>query len=638
MLRVAAASALTAGVGCLLACATRPYAVKEYVIQNARRARMAGARLELDAPLDSPVMWKSRKELGGLRVLALQETAIREGVDRVAVEDALESEDPRGALIELIIEERRLNVMHTVMTEDEGAVALRRELKGMRVIALVEHARAHGVDSGRLENAMDSADPKSALISLVTVAAKHSGGQLSAPLSPRADAARADAAAAPASQPLYGARTSPVSEVSSAGAWTVRTPTPMVAEWKALKNDGASPVWTPDRASAERDDDSRAGSVSSVPEDQPAWMSPPNVLNRSVSDPELDLASPEREDSVDGQQSMEELQQQVASLSSQLLDTRLSLSTASDAAHAIADQKNARKAFLLETANVELEKRAEEVTELQASVSELEAEAEAQAARVETLSTELASAQSLSAPENGGAPARNMLERLQQRQAEMDLLGQELSGARNEIEMLREQSVSAGANAAEAEANAAVAMAALRAELAAAREEAAEEALALELSQSTEAASVDAREQSEADTKQVELALGRLQAEESAAVKRHQREVKALRLEAEEMRAELAEVAEELAATQEAAQRKTTELEDALEHSGAHVEKLFGQVEASAGKKVRAHSPAADAAQTRALRRPELEPEPEPANDGELDFDQFRAAMRKAVRATTEGE
>ena len=368
---------------------------------------------------------------------------------------------------------------------------------------------------------------------------------------------------------------------------------------------------------------------------------------------------------------MQELQQQVASLGSKLMDSRLSLSAvlseleqSNEAAHAVVEQKTARKTFLLETANAELEKRAEEVTELKASVSELEQEAQAQAVRAETLSTELASAQNPSK----GAPARNMLETLQRQQSEMDLVRQELSSARDEIEMLRDQPVSESDADAEAMAEA---MAAVQAELTAAREAAAEAGLALELSQSTEAAAADAREQSEADTKQVELALGRLQAEESAAAKRHQRELKTLRREAEAAKVELEA---EMAAAREEAQRKHAELEASLKQSQAHVEKLFDQVGTAslfprqevdpasvssrdsvgsgggggslsthaiakrAAKKAEAARPqsapqspdAAEDSHARTTVRP-ASPEPQPANVGELDFDQFRAAMRKAV-------
>jgi len=230
-------------------------------IRAASRAALDIVRREPhERPLQSPVMYKSRMELGRLRTLALQETAVREGIDTAAIEAAVESSDPKPKLIELIIAERRLNIQCSVRAEDHAAVELRRKLKRMRVMALQERAVQEGVDSGMLENAMDCADPKAALVELcVTVKREQllsaSGSRGAAPGPPQLDAA-----------------SRPVSEVSSANGWAssaaaeATKPVSSVAEWRArngLSDD--SPVWTPDAPVDGRS--SRADSVATVSDD-----------------------------------------------------------------------------------------------------------------------------------------------------------------------------------------------------------------------------------------------------------------------------------------------------------------------------------------------------------------------------------
>ena len=127
----------------------------------AAAAQEAGAE---DNRAAHPMMWRSRKELGGLRVHALQERALEEGVAEEEIDAALESDDCKAALVERIVERRRYAVRHA--EDDEPTLETRRQLDEMKMLALQESAKDAGVDEASVRNAMDSPCPKTALVSL----------------------------------------------------------------------------------------------------------------------------------------------------------------------------------------------------------------------------------------------------------------------------------------------------------------------------------------------------------------------------------------------------------------------------------------------------------------------------------------
>ena len=95
-------------------------------------AAAAGLLVETAEPL--------RAELQGLRVMALHSRAASEGVDPVAIEDAMDSETPKDDLIALIIQGARATSAAAEAEKAKEAQLLRSELEGMKVMAL--HARA----------------------------------------------------------------------------------------------------------------------------------------------------------------------------------------------------------------------------------------------------------------------------------------------------------------------------------------------------------------------------------------------------------------------------------------------------------------------------------------------------------------
>ena len=90
---------------------------------------------------------RRRAELLHLRVTVLQERAVAAGVHLSAVDDALESDDTKGALIALLLEAEE--------TSDAVDERLRVELQGLRVSALSTRALSDGVSQEQVDEALE---------------------------------------------------------------------------------------------------------------------------------------------------------------------------------------------------------------------------------------------------------------------------------------------------------------------------------------------------------------------------------------------------------------------------------------------------------------------------------------------------
>eukprot|EP01048_Picozoa_sp_COSAG05_P026351 COSAG05_NODE_7146_length_850_cov_1.210386_2_plen_219_part_01 len=106
-----------------------------------------------------------RRELQSMRVLALHKRASAEGIDEAQLEDAMDGNDPKGALIGLVLERHRPDGTG----EDEAAMhrSVRTELQTMRVAALHKRAVSDNVEPASIEDAMDSDNVKAALVELI---------------------------------------------------------------------------------------------------------------------------------------------------------------------------------------------------------------------------------------------------------------------------------------------------------------------------------------------------------------------------------------------------------------------------------------------------------------------------------------
>ena len=113
----------------------------------------------------SPASDPLRAELGGLRLKALLSRARADGVDADSLEDAMDNDDPKQAVIELLVQRA---------SSDAGAGqdALRRELSGLRLKELRARAKGAGVGADDLEEATDANDPKAATIELLLRASR----------------------------------------------------------------------------------------------------------------------------------------------------------------------------------------------------------------------------------------------------------------------------------------------------------------------------------------------------------------------------------------------------------------------------------------------------------------------------------
>ena len=99
-----------------------------------------------------------REELGSLKVSALEQRALAEGASADATEDALDDDDPKAALIELVV------LCADSSGSSSGEAELRRELEGLRLKELRARARSEDVGAEAMTAAMDSDDPKAALV------------------------------------------------------------------------------------------------------------------------------------------------------------------------------------------------------------------------------------------------------------------------------------------------------------------------------------------------------------------------------------------------------------------------------------------------------------------------------------------
>ena len=89
-----------------------------------------------------------------------------EGADEGAVTLAVDSDDPKSALIELLLERHA-----SVVKADSARIAnLRQELSSLTLTALQKRVAAAGFSEEQLESAVDSDEPKDSLIGLLVSA------------------------------------------------------------------------------------------------------------------------------------------------------------------------------------------------------------------------------------------------------------------------------------------------------------------------------------------------------------------------------------------------------------------------------------------------------------------------------------
>eukprot|EP01052_Picozoa_sp_SAG31_P006594 SAG31_NODE_304_length_18019_cov_10.386440_9_plen_180_part_00 len=93
-----------------------------------------------------------RDELRSLRLTALSRRAGAAGLSDAEIADAIDSDDPKGSLTELLVQAELFG------DRAERSAALRKELGSLKRSELQKRARTAGADQGRLEEAEDCED------------------------------------------------------------------------------------------------------------------------------------------------------------------------------------------------------------------------------------------------------------------------------------------------------------------------------------------------------------------------------------------------------------------------------------------------------------------------------------------------
>jgi hypothetical protein len=112
-----------------------------------------------------------RAELTPMRMSVLKKRALAAGVNEEAIEEAMDAEEPKEAVLALLLELHRKDL--TAVAADTGAEAeaeleaLRAELTPMKMSHLTKRALAAGVDGEILDDVHDATDPKDELVSIL---------------------------------------------------------------------------------------------------------------------------------------------------------------------------------------------------------------------------------------------------------------------------------------------------------------------------------------------------------------------------------------------------------------------------------------------------------------------------------------
>ena len=106
-------------------------------------------------------------ELAALKLTALHKRALEDSADSAQIDTALDSDNPKQALISLLMDAARRTRTEAAGRAEKKKAALQTELQGCRVSVLQKRAQEGGVDATKLDEAMDSDNAKQELIKLI---------------------------------------------------------------------------------------------------------------------------------------------------------------------------------------------------------------------------------------------------------------------------------------------------------------------------------------------------------------------------------------------------------------------------------------------------------------------------------------
>eukprot|EP01048_Picozoa_sp_COSAG05_P005356 COSAG05_NODE_315_length_11604_cov_8.336375_6_plen_1129_part_00 len=128
-----------------------------------------------------------RRELGVLKLFSLQKRALKEGISEDKVEEAMDGGEPKAQLIKLLMEHRDC----MAAAASVRAAEMRRNLQRLTLTKLMKRAASQGVAEDQIEAAVESNDPKAALVELIVAipesksARPHFGSAVSASAAPK---------------------------------------------------------------------------------------------------------------------------------------------------------------------------------------------------------------------------------------------------------------------------------------------------------------------------------------------------------------------------------------------------------------------------------------------------------------------
>jgi tetratricopeptide (TPR) repeat protein len=125
---------------------------------------LAEAQVGVDvAEVEDSATAALREEVQGMQLRALQQRATAEVDDEARVDAAMDSENPKDALVALLISQySALAATHQAETQSR-----RNELQQMKMSSLAKQVEEMNVEDDKIEQAMDSENPKSALVELL---------------------------------------------------------------------------------------------------------------------------------------------------------------------------------------------------------------------------------------------------------------------------------------------------------------------------------------------------------------------------------------------------------------------------------------------------------------------------------------
>eukprot|EP01052_Picozoa_sp_SAG31_P020164 SAG31_NODE_1504_length_8079_cov_2.892607_6_plen_832_part_00 len=132
-----------------------------------RRSQQATASTSAQHELTAQAEAAIRDELAGLKMGALRQRAMADGVSDGDIEDADDSDLPRNALVDLIVATRRQETAEKSAPSKPAADALKQELRHMTLSALRKRAAVAGVEEREIDGADDDEDPRGAMIGLI---------------------------------------------------------------------------------------------------------------------------------------------------------------------------------------------------------------------------------------------------------------------------------------------------------------------------------------------------------------------------------------------------------------------------------------------------------------------------------------